>query len=281
MGIAQFTGPVVTLRRAALLLMGIAFAAVPASAQWTLDEAAKNRCADQLTYQISQEVGGKSPDSGIDRNGAQISRLQNGDIRVIGNGWYRRDAYDRGRPYEYTCAFNGRNGATDATYRWAGDFAGSDDYNPPASNGNRPGGRVVYRGGIVNVHSGKALDAFGETPGDAVDVRQRTFRNRPSQLWDITDAGRGLFVIVSQGSNKVLDVEGNLNRDGADVMQWRYNGSDPQLWRIERVGNGAFQLVNVASGKCLDVQAMSKEDGANVRQWKCVGAANQAWRLGQ
>jgi len=261
----------------------MALAAGPAAAQWNQEEAAKNRCADQLTYQLSQEAGGRAPDSGIERTGAQVQRLQNGELRITGNGFYRRDAYDRGRQYEYTCQYNPRNGATEVSHRWAGDFDRSDDYLPPTSSSGTSltGGRVAYRGAIINVGSGKALDVFGETPGEANDVRQRTFRNRPSQLWDVIEAGNGLFVVVSQGSNKVLDVEGNLSRNGADVMQWRYNGSDPQLWRIERVGGGAFQLVNVASGKCLDVQAMSKEDGANVRQWKCVGASNQAWKLGQ
>lgn len=268
-------------RRWTLLGLWVALAAVaaPGSAQWNPDSAAKDRCSDQLTYLISQEAGGRVPDSGLDFNQAQLRHVSNVEIHVTGNGWYRRDPYDRGRPYEYTCVFNSRSGAVDATYRWAGPAQGPDEDVWPTRGADLPNGRVIYDGPMINVGSGKALDVVGGSKQDAADVRQWKFHGRPNQLWDVIDAGRGQFVVVNQGSDKVLDVASGINRNGADVLQFRYNGSDAQLWRIERVGGGAFQLVNVASGKCLDVQASSKEDGANVRQWKCVGSPNQAWRL--
>jgi hypothetical protein len=273
-----------TLR--AILTLGSAAAiaglAAPVSAQWTVENSAKSRCADQLTYQLSQEAGGSNPDSGLDSRAAQVRQVSALEMHVTGNGWYRRDAYDPGRPYEYSCVFNSRTGAIEASHRWTGNAPGVGDYTFQGSGGGSvPNGRITYTGPVTNVGSKKALDVEGESTKDSADVRQWSFRNRPSQLWDVVDAGGGRFIFVNQGSNKVLDVSGPANRNGAEVLQYRYNGSDEQLWRIERVGGGAFQFVNVGSGKCLDVQASSKEEGANVRQWKCVGSPNQAWRLGQ
>lgn len=261
------------------LMLGLVVSAAPAIAQLDPAAMAKDRCSDQLTYLINQEAGGTAPDSGLERGASQVRRISNVEMAVTGSAWYRRDYYDRGRPYTYDCTFDMRNGSVVATYSWSGPFEGSDDHHWPGGHANNtpPNGRIIYSGGVISVGSGKALDVSGGSTRDYAQVGQYTFRNMPNQLWDVVDAGHGRFVFVSQKSDRVLDVPTTTNW----VQQMRYNGTDSQLWRIERVGGGAFQIVNVASGMCLDVKAGSKENSARIQQYKCVGSSNQAWLLGQ
>lgn len=268
--------------RCARLGLILAFVvAVPVAADQDLAWTAKDRCDAQLTYQIGRDAGGSVPDSGIDYRQARVTQLSSTKTGVAGSGLYRRDRFDRGRPYDYKCTFNVRTGAATASYRWTGNAHLPDDNSWPGGNNNMPQGRVVYSGGVTSVASGKALDVSGGSNYNGANVIQYTFRNLPNQLWDVIDAGRGRFVFVSQDSNKVLEVTGGSDSDGENVQQNRYNGNDGQLWRIERLGGGAFQVVNVGSGKCLDVEGGRKDDGANVIQYKCISRDNQAWRLGQ
>ena len=103
----------------------VAFSAVvPAAAQQTPNEVAIDRCESQLTYQIGRVAGGSVPDAGLDVRQARLTRVSATKTGVAGNGWYRRDRYDRGRPYDYKCVFNARNGAATASYRWTGPALG-------------------------------------------------------------------------------------------------------------------------------------------------------------
>ncbi len=253
----------------------------PAAAQNSAAEVAKDRCDLQLTYQISQKAGGNVPDSGLDYRRARVVALSSSKLRVEGQGLYRRDRFDRGRPYAYKCTFNSRTGVAKASYDWTGPALGpKDDDGWPGGPGNVPQGRVIWSGAVLSVQSGKALDVAAGSNYDGAAVIQYTFKGTPNQLWDVIDAGRGRVVFVSQDSNKVLDVRGAAERDGDPVRQFRYNGNEDQLWRIERLGGGAYQIVNVASGRCLDVDGGGRQDGARLIQYHCQGGANQAWRLG-
>lgn len=264
----------------AFALAASAVAVSPGAAQHDPAEVAKDRCDIQLTWQISREAGGSVPDSGLDYRRARVTPRSSTRTVVEGRGLYRRDRYDRGRPYDYSCAFNPRTGVTKASYRWTGPALGPEDGGGPGGPGYVPQGRVIYSGSILSVRSGKALDVAAGSNYSGADVIQYTFRGTPNQLWDVIDAGRGRVVLVSQDSNKVLDVAGGGETAGAPVQQFRYNGNEDQLWRIERVGGGVFQIVNVASGLCLDVEGGGRADGARVIQFRCEGLQNQAWRLG-
>lgn len=264
--------------RTAIALAAVAIA--PAAAQHDPAEVAKDRCDLQLTYQISREAGGSVPDSGLDYRRARVTPQSSTRTRVEGLGLYRRDRYDRGRPYEYNCSFNPRTGVAKASYRWTGPALGPEDDGRPGGPGYAPQGRVLFSGGILSVHSSKALDVAAGSNYSGADVIQYTFRGTPNQLWDVIDAGRGRVVLVSQDSNKVLAVAGGSEAEGAPVQQFRYNGNENQTWRIERLGGGTYQIVNVASGLCLDVEGGVRADGARVIQFRCQGNENQAWRLG-
>ena len=64
------------------------------------------------------------PDSGLDYRRAQVTVQSSTRTTVEGFGLYRRDRWDRGRQYEYQCAFNPRSGVTKASYRWTGSVPG-------------------------------------------------------------------------------------------------------------------------------------------------------------
>lgn len=270
-----------TLQVAFVLAAALAAGAVaPASAQNSAAEVAKDRCDLQLTYQISLQAGGSVPDSGLDYNRARVVQQSSTRVRVEGQGLYRRDRYDRGRPYDYKCTFNPRTGVAKASYRWTGPALGPQDDGRPGGPAHVPQGRVIWSGAVISVHSGKAIDVAAGSNYDGAAVIQYAFKGTPNQLWDVIDAGRGRVVFVSQDSNKALDVRGAGERDGDPVQQFRYNGNEDQLWRIERLGGGAYQIVNVASGRCLDVEGGGRQDGARLIQYRCQGSENQAWRLG-
>lgn len=254
--------------------------AAPARASHETDEIAKDRCDIQLTYEISRKVGGSVPDSGLDYRRARVAMQSSTRTLVEGQGLYRRDRYDRGRPYDYKCTFNSRSGVAKVSYRWTGPALGGNEEGWPGGPGYKPQGRTVWSGAVLSFHSGKALDVAAGSNYDGAAVIQYTFKGTPNQLWDVIDAGRGRVVFVSQDSNKVLDVRGAGERDGDPVQQFRYNGNEDQLWRIERLGGGAYQIVNVASGKCLDVEGGGRQDSARIIQYHCQGGENQAWRLG-
>ncbi len=263
------------------IAVALAAAAIaPAVAQHDPAEVAKDRCDLQLTYQISREAGGSVPDSGLAYRRARVTPQSSTRTRVEGPGLYRRDRYDRGRPYDYKCTFNPRTGVAKASYRWTGPAQGNSEDGWPGGAGYVPQGRTLWSGSVISFHSGKALDVAAGSNYDGAAVIQYTFNGSSNQLWDVIDAGRGRVVFVSQDSNKVLDVRGAGERDGDPVQQFRYNGNEDQLWRIERLGGGAYQIVNFASGKCLDVEGGGRQDGSRIIQYKCQGGENQAWRLG-
>ena len=278
----------------AVLTHGAAFAQ-----QWDPGQLAVDRCSQELLFKMGREVGGRSPATDVDTRGLDLRQVSNMEVGVRGRGNYRRDSFDRGRPYTFDCTFNTRSGATRAAYQWTGGFSGGGydepgyvpppSYRPPPSGGRGgsgssypPSGRIFYSGGITNRASSKGLDVQDRSTRDAANVQQWNFVGAPNQTWDVVDVGNGEFSIISQGSNLALDVARPTPADGANVQQFRWHNGDNQRWRLERVGGGFYQIVSVSSGKCLDVDAGHiREDGANVQQWSCSGQPNQHWRLGR
>jgi hypothetical protein len=285
-----------------LIVVGGSAASGPALAQ-RVDPgvAAVDRCEQELAYMIGQEVGGNRPDTTVDDRSVSVRQVSAAETGVRGNGQYRRDNFDRGRPYSFDCVVNVRTGRTRVTYKWSGMFGGSADdagYMPAPSyrqspgngqgragagpgSGYTPDGRVFFSGGVLSRSSGKGLDVQNEGTGNRANVQMWDFGDKPNQSWDVIDLGRGEFSIVNQGSNKALDVANSNGQEGANVQQLRWHNGANQRWRLERVGGGFYQIVSVASGQCLDVQSKSMENGANVQVWSCSGQPNQQWRLGR
>jgi len=278
---------------------------------WDAGRAAIDACEQQLEFRMGREAGGRAPSAGLDQRSLDVQQPNRNSITVRGKGTYRRDQFDRGRPYTFQCTYNVRNDQTTVTYTWGGGFSGSDDdqgytrppsYRPPPGSGSgssggsgsgRGGsggsggsypdsGRVFFSGGIINRASGKGLDVENEGRNDGANIQQWDFGGKPNQTWDVIDLGRGEFSIVNQASGKALDVANRNAADGANVQQYRWHNGDNQRWRLQRGGGGFYQIVSVSSGRCLDVNsARISENGGNVQQWSCSGQPNQLWRLGR
>ena len=282
---------------------------------WDASRAAIDACEQQLESRMGREAGGRAPSAGMDQRSLDVQQPNRNSLTVRGKGTYRRDQFDRGRPYTFRCTYDTRNDQTTATYTWGGGFPGTDDdqgytrppsYRPPPGSGSGtwrkrvssgagvavvdrwqrrvlPGsGRVFFSGGIINRASGKGLDVENEGRNDGANIQQWDFGGKPNQTWDVIDLGRGEFSIVNQASGKALDVANRSGGDGANVQQYRWHNGDNQRWRLQRGGGGFYQIISVSSGRCLDVNsAQANENGGNVQQWSCSGQPNQLWRLGR
>ncbi|MBB6678031.1 RICIN domain-containing protein [Cohnella lubricantis] len=85
---------------------------------------------------------------------------------------------------------------------------------------------------IVNVNSGKALDAGGT--GNNANVLQYDYWGGDNQQWSIVYTGNGdQYRIVNRASGRALDVSGSANGDNVQIYDWW--GGDNQKWRIIQV----------------------------------------------
>jgi hypothetical protein len=275
--------------------------------------AAVDSCERALEWRMSREVGGRAPTPGVDFRSLDVRPGSRGAITVGGRGTYRRDQFDRGRAYTFSCTYDVRNDRANVSYTWGSGWSGGGpdepgyttppSYRPVPGGGGwgsgggsgsgsgsgaggsspyPPSGRVFFTGGIINRASGKGLDVENEGRADGANVQQWDFGAKANQTWDIVDLGQGEFSIVNQASGKALDVANHNASDGANVQQFRWHNGDNQRWRLERAGGGFYQIVSVSSGRCLDVNsARVNENGGNVQQWSCSGQPNQQWRLGR
>jgi hypothetical protein len=163
-----------------------------------------------------------------------------------------------------------------------GDNATSERYgrgNAGYANADRPDGRTIYSGPIVNRHSDKAMDVTEQGMQDGANIQQWSYADQPNQNWDVMDLGNGDFAIISQHSGKALTVQGGRDNNGANIIQQGWNNSRQQRWRLEKVGGDYYRIVSADNGKVLDVTQQGKENGANIQLWDYANQANQQWRL--
>jgi O-glycosyl hydrolase len=167
-------------------------------------------------------------------------------------------------------------------------------------------------GSVVNLGSGKCLDASGHgtAPGTAVvtwgcngGVNQKWARTeapgilrgqesgkcvdvpaadqtngtRPA-LWDCNNGSNQVWTSTTVNQltvfgTKCLQAADAGVADGTAVQIWDCTGSTAQQWRVRSDGS----VVGVASGKCLDASAHGTANGTLFVLWTCTGAANQIW----
>jgi hypothetical protein len=242
---------------------------------------------------MNSETRARDPQANLNSQGLDTRSEGSNTLVLRGSGDFRRDRFDRARPFTFECRFDIESGVARATYRWSGNFGGGYDdpgystppsYRWPSGGGGPvypPSGRTFFSGGIINRGSGKGLDVRDQSTRDAAPIQQWDFGGNPNQSWDVVEQGNGQFAIVSQASGKVIEVADHNASDGAIVQQYRWRNGDNQRWRLERVGGGFYQIVSVSSGRCLDVElGHINENGAKVQQWSCSNQPNQHWRLG-
>lgn len=136
---------------------------------------------------------------------------------------------------------------------------------------------------VVNVNSGKCLDATGGGTGNGTAVQQWTCSSgNPNQQWQFQPTTDGHVRVVSRNATTaVWDVTGGSGAtgDGVKVQLWAYGGAANQQWRPVSRGDGTWEFTARHSGRCLDVTDLSTADGARLQQWTCTHGPAQTFRL--
>jgi hypothetical protein len=127
---------------------------------------------------------------------------------------------------------------------------------------------------IENAASGKVLDLNRQ---DQRTVVQWPRTHKPSQQWDIVDAGNGYAYIKSAATGLVMDIDGGYPRDGARVITSQPSGSDSQLWKLE--GSGGERRFTSRLGISLDLPHGSRDDGVEYQVWSAASQDNQRFRF--
>lgn len=231
-----------------------------------------NRNSGEQTIYCASDNGRRNNCPANTRGGVRLVRQQSGSACIEGSTWgYDRNSIwvDRGCSAEFEV---GRNASGNRGISSGGIGNGI--------GGDRPNGRVLYRGSIINRGSNKGLDVTERGREDGANIQQWDYANQPNQNWDVIDLGNDEVAIVSQHSGRVLTVQGGRDNNGANIIQRTWRGAAQQRWRLQNLGGGWVQISNTDNGKCLDVEAKGRQNGANIQQWDCASQANQQWRLG-
>jgi hypothetical protein len=86
---------------------------------------------------------------------------------------------------------------------------------------------------IVNVNSGKALDAAGTSNGSI--CQQYSYWGGTNQQWALTSLGDGFYKITCRNNGKSLDVSGQSTADNVGVSIWDYWGGANQQFKLENL----------------------------------------------
>ena len=196
------------------------------------------------------------------QGGVRLQRQVSGSPCIQGQTWgYNRNEIwvDRGCRADFEVGYGGGGGGG-----WGG---------------NRPNGRVMYSGGIINRNSNKGLDVSGGSRFDGANIQQWEYAGQANQNWDVIDIGNGVVAIINQNSGLALSVQGDRYRNGANIVQRQWKNNRQQRWRLQSVGDDYYAIINDDNGKCLDVSAQSRDNGANIQQWDYANQNNQKWRI--
>ncbi|MDH2427182.1 RICIN domain-containing protein [Sphaerisporangium sp. TRM90804] len=134
---------------------------------------------------------------------------------------------------------------------------------------------------VVNVNSGKCVDARGSTSANGTAVQQNPCSGTGAQQWQLQPTSGGYYRVNSNlGASQAWDVTDVSTADGAKIQLWNYGGGANQQWLPVEEAGGAYHFVNRHSGKCLDVPARSTADGVQLQQYACNGTPAQSFTMG-
>ena len=135
---------------------------------------------------------------------------------------------------------------------------------------------------LIARHSGKALEAGGNSTANGTQIQQWDYVGSASQQWAITDTGNGNYKIIGVQSGKAVDIDysqgGTAN--GTKVQLWDYWNGASQQFKFTATTNGYYRISpNCAPGSCLDLYYATTTNGAAVKLYQWSGGANQQWLL--
>ena len=100
---------------------------------------------------------------------------------------------------------------------------------------------------------GLVLDAQSSVQTETTIVLATPEADNPSQVWQITPLGDGLFRLVNGYSFQALD-----NANGAEehpVIQWSADpGNHNQFWILSRNRDGSYRILSEATGMALGLR---------------------------
>ena len=112
---------------------------------------------------------------------------------------------------------------------------------------------------------GLALDAQSSVQTETTMILANPEADNPSQVWQITPLGDGLFRLVNGFSFQALD-----NANGAEehpVIQWSADpGNHNQFWLLSRTPDGSYRILSEATGMALGLR-------------KAGAFGDEAWQL--
>ncbi|GAA4599533.1 RICIN domain-containing protein [Planotetraspora phitsanulokensis] len=134
---------------------------------------------------------------------------------------------------------------------------------------------------VVNVGSGKCVDARAAATANGTAVQQYACNGTGAQLWQFQATSGGYYrVNVSTNTAQSWDVKDVSAADNAPIQLWSYSNGNNQQWLPVEEAGGAYHFVNRYSGKCLDVPAASTADSVQLGQYTCNGTAAQSFTMG-
>jgi O-glycosyl hydrolase len=86
---------------------------------------------------------------------------------------------------------------------------------------------------VVNVNSGKALEAPNTSQGTQLD--QRTYTGSTTQQWQPVVTAGGYYTLVNRATGFLADVNGASTAQGTAVIAWPANGGANQQWQFQLV----------------------------------------------
>jgi hypothetical protein len=85
---------------------------------------------------------------------------------------------------------------------------------------------------ITISHSGMVLDVNGLGRAPGTTVIQYPRNGGFNQLWDISIAADGSYIIRSACNDLALDIYQERTENGTPIIVWVYHGNANQRWRL-------------------------------------------------
>ncbi|MBN1517823.1 phosphatidylinositol-specific phospholipase C domain-containing protein [Candidatus Sumerlaeota bacterium] len=176
-------------------------------------------------------------------------------------------------------------GVADEVNEWLEDYFGDDICNRYGvvimdfANATRCSliynSNIIGTKKIVNVSSGRAMDAYGNSNGSNVIIYD--YWSNTNQKWLINYLGSSCFSIRSaQSGNLSADVWNWGTVNGTNIALYSYWGGNSQKYLMQSVGDGYYRITPyIASAQCLDAYGTANE--SNVGTWSYWGGTNQQW----
>jgi hypothetical protein len=131
---------------------------------------------------------------------------------------------------------------------------------------------------LINVNSGKALNAADCGTTDGTGINQWVSRDDTCQQWQFAPTADGHYTITNVNSGKALENYHCGTWNGALMALNTPADNDCQKWDFAEV-DGHYTITNVKNGFAVDVRNCATTDGALVRQWESLGNTCQQWDI--